>query len=308
MSKLNQKLKRIGYSILPKQTYISILYRKWFGRWPNLRNPERFTEKLFCLKVINEREFGATIKQCYDKLNVRDYVVDKLGEEDAKNLLNELYDVYDNVDDIEFDALPTKFVLKITQSSGGNIICPDKSALDIDEAKKKLKIWLERARSGENKNTVAYEEAYVFDGHPRIICEKFLEDSNGKIPSDIRVFCFNGEPKLFVIDFGTTEESGEHGTHIVRNVYDLDWNLMDVNLGRPHDSNYVMEKPSNLDEIISISRKLSQDFYFVRVDLYNIDGALKFGELTWLPMGGRSVVTPDEYDFTFGSWLKIPSL
>ena len=308
MNKINNFIKKFGYMFLPKEKYIDILYWKWFGRWPNLLSPKRFTEKLFCLKIINEREFSSIIKRCYDKLNVREYIIEKLGKEKGEDLLNDLFFVYNDVDEINFDELPEKFVLKITQSSGANIICPDKKLLNINDTKEKLRIWLEKARKNENKNTISYEESYVFDGNPKIICEKFLEDSNGKIPSDIRVFCFNGEPKLFVIDFGTTEESGVHGTHIVRNVYDLDWNLMDVNLGRLHDPNFVMEKPKNIEEIISISRKLSEDFYFVRVDLYNIDGDLKFGELTWMPQGGKCVITPDQYDFIFGSWLNIPSI
>ena len=276
------------------------MYFLFYHRRLNINKPVRFSEKMYCLKIINGRELGSLLKQCYDKYNVREYVKCKLQSD---YVLNKVYSVYNNPEEIIFEELPERFALKVTQSSGSNIICPDKSHLDIDDAKEKLSQWLLDAKSNQY-NT---EEGYLFDGNPRIICEQYLDDGTGKVPSDIRVYCFNGKPKLFVVDSGTTEIDGSHGHHIIRNVYDENWQLLKIDLGRPHDEKCAIPKPDNLPKIIEVAKKLSEDFYFVRVDLYNIDNKdILFGELTWTPMGGNCSIKPDQYDKILGEWLSIP--
>lgn len=294
----------IAYKMLPIRTYLKLLYRGYYKSPLDIDDPKRFTEKLFCLKVINGVQFSNIIKKCYDKYNVREYIIEKLGEEEGNRILNEVYGVYEDANDIDFASLPDEFALKITQGSGYNIICPKKSKLDIQETIKTLNKWLKSV-----KHPFATEEGYIFDNKPRIVCEKFLKDSSGKVPYDVRVFCFNGEPKMFLCDVGTVDEEGKHSHNIVRNAYDLNWNLLNLDIGRPHNSEVHIDKPGNLDQIINISKKLSKEFYFVRVDLYNIDGKeIKFGELTWIPMGGFFHITPLEYEYTMGSWLKIPPI
>jgi len=301
------KCRYFCYKCLPIKVYLKIFYFVFFKKNLNTQNPKRFSEKIFCLKIINFKKYGSLLTECYDKYTVRGYIVKKLGKEQAELILNDLFFVFNTVDEIDFDKLPDKFVLKITQSSGCNIICPNKSKLDKILTIKKLKEWIEKINSLEQLKD-AMEESYYFNGKAKIICEKFLESNKGAIPIDFRIYCFNGAPKLIVCDFGTTEKDGQHGQNIVRNVYDLEWNLLNVNLGRAHDKNIIMSKPKNLERMISIARKLSEDFMFVRVDLYDLDDKIVFGELTPIPMGGHCIITPEKYDLLLGAWLKIPPL
>ena len=293
--------KNITYRILPKKIYFKLLYSLIYHRKINFKNPTRFSEKMYCLKIINKKKYCDLIAKCYDKYDVREYIAEKM---DSELILNEVYDVYENAKDINFDKLPDRFVLKITQSCGFNIICPDKSKLDIQDTVKKLNKWLKKV----NKTKNHAENSYYFTGKAKIVCEKFLVDETGKIPNDIRVYCFNGIPKLFVCDIGTTCEDGRHGSNIVRNVYDNEWNLLGVDLGRPRSCDIEVAKPENLSEICEVSKKLSADFEFVRVDLYNCNNKIYFGELTWIPMDGNCIISPNEYDDILGSWLSIPDM
>ena len=236
---------------------------------------------------------------CYDKYTVRDYVKKKVGEV----YLNEVYGVYDNADEIDFEKLPSKFVLKITQSSGKNIICVDKSKLNIDETIRSLNKWLKEAQKCNGQ-----EESYVYNGHAKILCEKLLQQKNGQIPNDYRIYCFNGEPKYVIYDIETTCANGEHGNNIRRNIYDLEWNLLNIEMGRKNDIGYIVQKPDNFQEIIKVARSLSHDFPFVRVDLYNLDGKIIFGELTWIPMGGNCIIKPDSFDYELGKILRLPDV
>lgn len=290
--------------VLPEKLYLKVLYFTFYGRYLRFDNPCKFSEKIFCLKIINGKKFGELMTRCYDKYTVREYVTEKLGIEQSSKILNELYDVYDCAEEIDFNKLPSRFVLKVTQSSGYNVICPDKTKLNINDTIKKLNNWLHIANSNASKK----EENYNYNGHAKIICEKYIEEKNGNVPPDIRAYCFNGEPRLFVCDFGTTDTKGRHGHNIKRNVYNTNWELLDVNLGRPHDSSIKMPRPENLDDIINVVKKLSEDFFFVRVDIYNVEGKIIFGELTWIPMGGLCEIRPKRYDYILGSWLKIPKI
>lgn len=301
------KCRYFCYKYLPLKLYLKIYYFIFFKKNLNTQNPERFSEKIFCLKTINFKKYGTLLTECYDKYTVRGYIANKLGKEQAELILNNLFYVFNTADEIDFDKLPDKFVLKITQSSGYNIICPNKSKLDKHLAIVKLREWLKKTNSPKHLKD-AMEENYYFNGNAKIICEKFLESNNGDIPIDFRIYCFNGEPKLVVCDFGTTEKNGQHGQNIVRNVYDLEWNLLDMDLGRAHNRDIIMPKPKNLEQMIAIAKKLSKDFMFVRVDLYDLGEKIVFGELTPIPMGGHCVIKPDKYDVLLGSWLKIPSL
>ena len=245
------------------------------------------------------------LQMCYDKYNVRQYIREKLGEVKGEEILNTVYGVYNSVEEIDFEKLPDSFVLKITQSSGWNIICPDKSKLNIKEIKEQLKKWLFISRNIRG----TFEESYVFDGKAKIVCERMLLDENGNIPTDIRIFCFHGEPKLIWCTRNMSELSkweGAHGSEPMGNTYDLDWNLLNVDLMTyPHREDIEIPKPDNLEEILEISRKLSEDFLFTRVDLYNINNRITFGELTWVHNGGTGRIVPDRYDEIFGSWIDI---
>lgn len=300
----HEKITNLAYLILPEKKYIQIIYKRFFGENLNINQPKKFSEKIFLLKLINGKEQRELIRRCYDKYTAKEYVIEKLGRDKAYSILNKTYAVYNNVDEIKFDELPEKFVLKITQSSGFNVICVDKNNLNFEETKKKLNKWLKRV----NRHQLG-AESYYYDGKAKILCEELMQNSSKEIPYDIRVYCFNGKPQYFVIDIGTTLSNGQHGHNLIRNVYDRDWNFVDVNLGRNNDKNYHIDRPDNLEEIIYISEKLSKDFYFARIDLYNIDNKiLKFGEITWIPMGGKCLISPKEFDVELGELLKIPTV
>lgn len=300
MSCLAKSLKNICRTLLPYKIYLRIEYFAYFKKILHIKNPRKFSEKQFCMKFLCEYKQGL-YRKCYDKYNVRSYIKEKLPTTVSDAILNKLYGVYQNAEDIPFDKLPSKFVLKITQSSGFNIICTNKGDLNIENVIKKLNSWLLYVNNNSNK----YDESYLFDGKAQILCEKFLENQNGEIPDDIRIYCFNGEAKLFIYDIGTTNYDGSHGEHIIRNVYDREWNLVDVDLGRKHDETVIVEKPGNLDDLIKVAELLAQDFPFVRVDLYNVNEKIYFGELTWIPMGGICLIKPEKYDYILGDWLEL---
>lgn len=302
MKRILKRIQEKLYLIFPFSMYLRIEYFVRYKSVLHLKNPKRFSEKIFWLRNYYEETKPELLRQCYDKITVREYIVQKLGESYCKTFLNRLLKVYETPDDIDLEELPNRFVLKVSQSSGYNIICANKQILNWNESKKKLSAWLTEV----NDKKPSVKKGFVFDGNARILCEQYLSLDDGTIPYDLRIYCFNGEPKLFVCDIGTTKSDGSHGDHIIRNVYDLNWNLMDIDLGRKHDSSYCMDKPENLEEIIAVAKKLSEDFIFVRVDVYNVQNRLIFGELTWIPMGGYCLINPSEFDELFGEWLKLP--
>ena len=293
-------IKKIFYNIIPLKTYLKLYYQYVFRKRLNLNEPQTFSEKIYWLKLYYAQYQKNLIQKCYDKFTVRNYVKQKIGE----HYLNEIYGIYDDALKIDFSKLPDQFALKITQSSGKNIICVNKSKLNIEATIKCLDSWLKESTSCKYET----EEQYMYNGKAQIICEKLLKLDNGKIPDDFRVYCFNGEPHYIVYDVGTTLANGQHGDDIRRNVYDLDWNLLDVEIGRKNDKTSIIPRPSNLEEMLEVSRKLSKDFPFVRVDLYNLEGRIIFGELTWIPMGGNCVIKPDHFNYEMGQLLKLPNV
>ena len=296
--------RKIYYKIVPGKMAIRRNYIKDCMRVPDFEKPDRFTEKMWALKLINGNRQKKLLQKCYDKYNVRDYIRKKLGNE-AEHILNEVYGIYNSAQEIDFDALPDSFVLKVTQSSGSNIIVPDKSRLDIPAKKKMLSTWLWRSRYAPGTG----EECYLFDGHPRIICEKLLLTKSGEVPYDLRVFCFHGVPKLFWLSKNIGETSkwmGAHGNLPVGNTYDTDWNLLNVDfMAYPHDRTIIFKKPDKLDQIVQMAETLSEDFIFTRVDFLMCDETPYFGELTFVHNGGKGRIVPDRYDEVFGSWLDL---
>lgn len=296
--RIKHSLRVLGYKLFSLKRYMELCYRYVYKRSLNLDNPKAFSEKIYWLKLYYGQYNKQKIQLLYDKFTVREYIKKCIGEK----YLNELYGVYSNANDIDFDKLPNKFALKITQSSGKNIICSNKAGLDIEKVKIILNKWLKETNKSKEQ-----EQSYYFTGNAQIICEKFLETKERKVPCDYRFYCFNGEPKYIIYDIDTTLEDGTHGNDIRRNVYNLNWELIDVEFGRPKNVSGKIEKPENLEEMLEISRKLSEEFPFVRVDLYNIDGKIIFGELTWIPMGGNCVITPDSFDYELGELLELPN-
>ena len=291
------------YKLLPLDLYLKIIYRKYHHKRLNLKNPKLFSEKLFWLKKYNMNTQKDLIMKCYDKYLVRDYVKHKIGSE----YLTELYGVFDDVAEIEFDNLPDKYIMKITQSCGFNIIHNEASCYTNSDICEAMKNWKKQQEDMKIIEKNLREESFYFDGNPRIICEECLQDKDGNIPNDVRFFCFNGIPQFFCIDYDTIDESGnKKHDFFYRNVYSIDGTFIPVEIGRPNNPKIQMPHIKNFSKMVEISKKLSEDFLFVRVDLYNVDGRIIFGELTWMPQGGNMPINPKEYDYKFGTYLNLP--
>ncbi len=278
------------FNWIPDKQMICLQYWMKTGRRLNLKNPKRYTEKLQWYKLYYRNSLMA---QCADKYEVRAYIEKKgLG-----NILNECYGVYQSEDDIDFDVLPEQFVIKATNGAGGVgiDICKDKSQLDITKLKKELHEWLKPQKNGGGREWVYYQYK------PKLMIEKYLAPGKGENSLvDYKFFCFNGEPYcLYVMNERFTEGG------VRQNIYDLDFNVMPYMREKIKPIRTKINKPDNFDEMIEIARKLSGDFPYVRVDLYDIDGRVYFGELTFFPESGYYDFEPDEFDFILGEKFEI---
>ena len=273
---------------LPDKAMLKLQYRVKLKRNLNLKNPKRFTEKIQWYK-LNYR--NPMMHTCVDKYDVREYVKEK-GLED---ILVELYGVYDSVDCVDFDSLPESFILKSTDGGGGvNVfLCQDKINLDVQKAKDSLRVGYKL-----NKKHPGREWAYNGLSH-KIIAEKLLiNEANPEAGiDDYKIFCFNGEPRCIVVD---TDRYIGHK----RNFYDIEWNNLKVTSDAPACDREI-PKPENLEKMLEIAKILSEDFPFVRVDLYNVYGKVYFGELTFYPWSGYVQYTPDEFDYELGKAFEL---
>lgn len=272
--------------VLPDTTYIKIKFWLETGYRLNLNNPQSFNEKLQWLKFNDQHD---EYTMMVDKYLVKDYVASLIGE---KYLIPTI-GVYNIIEEIKWEDLPQQFVLKTTGDSGGVIVCKDKTKLNIEEAKKKL-------GKLNDRNYYKYNKEYPYKNvNPRYIAEEYIVDESGYELKDYKFFCFNGEPKFVQIDFD------RYSNHR-RNVYDINWNLLDLQIKFPKGHDRVFPKPENYDEMVEISRKLSKGIPHVRIDLYNANGKIYFGEITFFHGSGMEVFTPLEWDYKFGEYIKLP--
>ena len=262
-----------------------ILFTLSTKRILNLKNPKTFNEKLMWLKLNWQHPL---VVKCADKYTVREYI-SNLGYE---NTLPKLYGVYDSVDEIDWDSLPNKFALKCTHGCGFNIICDNKQKLNIEEAIEKLDHWM-KTRYVFEAVEIQYDKM-----KPRIICEEYIETSAGILPNDYKIYCFNGEPKLTLV---CTERSEA----VKLDFMDLDWNYMNIG-AEGWASGKLPEKPSCYNEMLNISRKLSQPFPYVRIDFYDFEGKPILGEMTFTPAGCAARYYNDNGLNILGNWINLP--
>lgn len=280
---------------IPDEPYAKLFYKVYTGKKLNLDNPKLFNEKLWWLKLNNR---DPLLTKCSDKYLVREYIV----ECGFKDILIPQIDVFDKADDINFEKYNFPVVIKCNKDSGGIVFYDprDKHRFNKKDAVRKLNNALKQryyliSREWNYKNIP-----------PKLVVEKVIRDKNGNLPSDYRFFCFDGEPKFMMMDFGVMTEEGHHKYEFPRNIYDMSFNLIPVRFGR---DNYdgIVEKPLNFERMIEIARVLSNPFPMCRVDLYNIDGAIYFGELTFYHGGCCQEITPEKWDLLFGSWIDLNS-
>lgn len=263
---------------------ITKMYLVRMNRVLNINNPKTFTEKLQWLK-LNFRTAEQTI--CADKYAVRDYLIKKGYEK----LLNNIIGVWDDVDKIDFNLLPNKFVLKATHGSSMHLIVKDKTEVNWVVWKKIMKSWLK-----QNIYTDGREWPYK-NIKPQIICEEFIE-TNGEDLKDFKIHCFNGEVEFIQVD-------GDRFENHKRSFYNKSWEILPLQQGN-YDINVLkVIKPKKLDEMIQIAKELSKSFPFCRIDLYNIGCQIIFGEITFYPDSGFIVFNPEESDLELGKKLHI---
>lgn len=274
--------------IIPDRLYLKWLFRLKMGKKLDLDNPRTFSEKLQWLKLYNRKP---EYTQMVDKYEAKRYVAGIIGEEYIIPTLG----VWDRVEDINFDQLPNQFVLKCTHDSGGIVICSDKSKLDINAAKKKLKRSLTRDFYAQNR-----EWPYKNVKH-RIIGEEYMVDESGYELKDYKWFCYNGEPKALFI----ATDRGLEGEETKFDFFDADFNHLPFTNGHPNSPRPVL-KPQSFEKMKELAAKLSQGQPHLRVDFYDINGRIYFGELTFYHWSGMVPFEPEEWDYKFGEWIKLP--
>ena len=281
------------FDFVPDKMMVKIQYKLKTGNKLNLKNPQRYTEKLQWYKLFYRNPL---LTKCSDKYHVREYVEEKgLGF-----LLNDLYGYYTKAEDIDFDALPNEFVIKSTTGSGNNIIVKDKSELDIEETKKRLSKWLEL---GDETDGKSIGREWCYDNvKPALIVEKFLgRDKNGDLP-DYKFFCFDGRVYcLYVmVNYTDNHETGQIG------FYDENFNKLPFCRVDYRDIDFDIEKPKNFEKMVEYAKILSKDFPHVRVDFYDLDGDITFGELTFYNASGYTKFNPDSADYEMGKQFILP--
>lgn len=274
---------------LTDRRYLELLFKKNTGYALNLEQPRTFNEKLQWLKLYNRNPLYSNL---VDKYEVRKYVTEKIGSQ----YLNTIYGVYKNFEEINFKELPDQFVLKPTHTSGDYFICKNKNMINYKKLKSDVDRWMER-----NYFQLHREWPYK-NAEPRIISEKLLIQENSEELRDYRLFCFNGEPKFIAVDFSITDKNKTR-----RNLYDLNWDLMDATISYPRELEIEVEQPEKLDELIEISRKLAKGIPHARIDFYIIKNQIIFGEITFFHQAGMGTIKPHSFDLQMGEWININS-
>ena len=271
---------------VPDEIYLKIAYRLEMKKKLNLANPQTFNEKLQWLK-LHDRKPEYT--QMVDKYAVREYIAKTIGEEYLIPLLG----VWNAFDEIDFDQLPDQFVLKCNHDSGSVVICKDKKTFDVDAARKNINAGL-----AHNYYYGGREWPYK-NVKPKIIAEKYMVDESGTELKDYKLFCFNGEVKIVEIDF---DRFIKH----TRNLYTSKWEFLNFQLLYPNDSSKYKDKPIALDDMIKMASYLSKNIPHLRVDFYQINNKIYFGELTFFHEAGFGLFSPNEWDKILGDWIKLP--
>ena len=273
------------YDTMEDEEYLKKFFLAKMGYELNLNNPETFNEKMQWLK-LNYR--CPIFTQMVDKYEVRKYIANIIGEEYSVPLIA----VWDSPDDIEFDKLPSQFVLKTTHGCGGMYICRDKSTFDLNGAKKALKKTF-------YKNYYMYMREWPYKNVPhRIIAEQYMADDL----RDYKLFCFNGVPRMTLM---CSERFTKDG--LKEDFYDEVWNHLKVQ--RPTHGNAILpiQRPKQYELMKKLAAKLSEKMPFARIDFYEINEKVYFGEITFYPASGFEEFKPEEWDLKLGEWIKLPT-
>ncbi len=288
---MNQTVKELGkkvVALLPTKMWLSYKFKSKFGYKLDWKNPKTYSEKLQWLKVYDKNPLYTTL---VDKYEVKKYIADVIGEEYIIPTLG----VWDRFDDIDFNLLPDQFVLKCTHDSGGIAIVKDKATFDKEKARKQFKIALARNPYSTNREW-PYKNV-----KPRIIAEQYMENEATHDLRDYKFFSFDGETKAMFI----ATERGSETEETKFDFFDMDYNHLDFRNGHPN-ADVLPEKPQCFDEMHALADKLSRGIPQVRVDFYEVNGRVYFGEMTFFHWSGMKPFEPAEWDRTFGDWITLP--
>jgi predicted protein tyrosine phosphatase len=284
---LARAMKEAAKSVLPDPVFLSLLHHKRIGRYPNLRRPATFNEKILQRSLRPDPRFI----ELADKLLVRKYIAGKIGDEHLIPLIVAPAAFTREV----FDALPNAFVMKANHGSSFVEVVRDKSETSFEKLQLRAAQWL-----STHFYDIARERHYR-GIKPRIFFEQLLLDRRGQIPADFKLHCFNGKPGRPIIYILVI--SDRFGSSTRGDVYDVDWNHLDIAIGSYKRSSAPGPRPANLDSVLDTAAKLCEDFDYVRVDLYAPDNLVYFGELTFTPGAGVLPFTPDSIDYEWGKLL-----
>lgn len=270
------------------KTYLSIAFKIRMGKELNLDNPKTYSEKLQWLKLYDRKP---QYTDMVDKYKAKEYVSDIIGHEYIIPTLG----VWNKFEDIDFDSLPNQFVLKCTHDSGGLVICKDKNKLDIAAAKRKIDKCL------KHNFFYAQREWPYKDVVPKIIAETYMEDAEDHELRDYKFFCFNGQVKALFIatNRGTENEETKF------DFFDKNFNHLDFRNGHPN-ADSLPHKPKQFELMKKLAGELSVDIPQVRVDFYEVNGKVYFGEMTFFHWSGMTPFEPEKWDDIFGSWINLP--
>lgn len=286
MQKLKDLIKRfIPDSFLLKRSFLKIM-----GKPLNLKDPQTYNEKVNWLKLYDRNPLYTTL---VDKYAVKKWVEDKIG----KQYIIPTLGIWEKFDDIDFSQLPNQFVLKCTHDSGGVIICKDKSLFDISSAKEAL------TKSLKHNFYYQSQEWPYKNVPPRIIAEKYMEDQQDGELRDYKFYTFNGEPQILLL--ATNRQSKDKP--LCFDYYDMNFNhLKWTNHWHPNNNEKNPHKPQNFEKMQKLIKVLAEKIPHVRVDFYEVNGSVYFGEMTFFPQGGFLKIHPDSWEKEWGDLLQLP--
>lgn len=279
-------LRRTIGSYMKDKSFIMWEYFSGMRKFPNIENPTTYNEKLQWLKLNDiHPEYGELV----DKATAKDHVAKEIGEEHIIPTLG----VWSTFDEVDFDSLPNQFVLKTTHDSGGVVVCKDKTTFNKEKARKKIE------KSLKNDYFLVHREYPYKYVKPRVLAEQYMVDESGTELKDYKFFCFNGKCKMLFVATG-------RGAGDVRfDFFDTEFNHLPFQQGHPW-ADHPTQKPKGFEKMIELAEKLSVKYPHVRVDFYDINGQVYFGELTFFHFSGNVPFVPEEWDYKIGDWLTLP--
>lgn len=271
--------------LIPDHAFITLSYYVIFKKKLRLENPQTYNEKIQWLKLYDHQP---TYTNLVDKLSAKEIIGKLIGH----NHIIKTIDYWDNFDDIDFDTLPEQFVLKTTHDSGTVIICKDKSKFDIVNARRIIDKSLKKNYYWE------WREWPYKNIEPRIMAEEYMVDESGVGLKDYKFFCFDGVPKFMFI-------ASDRGIDTRFDFFDTDFNHLPFINGYKN-SNKKISKPYGFEKMIELSKIISKNYKHVRVDFYDINGEIYFGEFTLYHWSGLVPFEPEEWDYKLGELIKLP--